>query len=345
MNGMRVRISAIVVALLVASSGVSAAHAQKKKQPKNMPPGYDRAVRATVIHPAIVYVSAEDNAQHIDDVGPGHEVAIMETNGGWVRVFANTDILDDEDDTSKPEFNTDDTATPASGWIRNKGLISPATPNGDLILYGTAANLEYEASQPHAPKNAADGARLLYRRVAEYYPDSPLAPEAAFRSADVRWQLDKADIRTLPSAKEQEAYLRPQIYEGEMQKVMKAYPGTKYAALAAYDLIDNKLCGDWQGLPKCPEMEAGLYEKYADRYPDSPKAAEALYNATYREGVLVEMYLVEENRKRSEQAAASVQGLAAELKQKYPQTDYAARAASIAFRVAQGIPVYGNDRD
>jgi TolA-binding protein len=317
----------------------------QKKKPKNLPPGYDRAVRATMIHPAIVYITADDNAQHTDEVGPGHEVAIMETNGGWVRVFANTDILDDEDDTSKPEFGADDTATPTSGWIRNKGLISQSTPNGDQILYGTAANLEYEASQPHAPKNAADGARLLYRRVAEYFPDSPLAPESAFRSADVRWQLDRADVHTLPSAKEQEAYLRPQIYEGEMQKVMKQYPGTKYAAQAAYDLLDNKLCGDWQGLPKCPELEATLYEKYADRYPDGPKAPQALYEATYRQGVLVEMYLVEDNRKRSDQAAASVQGLATELKQRYPQSDFTARAASIAYRVAQKIPVYGSDRD
>jgi outer membrane protein assembly factor BamD (BamD/ComL family) len=343
MNAMRIKIAAVVVALLVSAGGI-AAHAQKKK-PKKMPPGYDRAVRATVVHPAIVYISAEDNAQHIAEVGPGHEVAIMETNGAWVRVFANTDILDDEDDSSKPEFSTDDTLTPASGWIRNKGLVEANTANGDSILYGTAANLEYEASQPHAPKDAADGARLLYRRVAEYYPNSPLAPEAAFRSADVRWQLDKADVRTLPSAKEQEAYLRPQIYEGEMQKVMKAYPGTKFAALAAYDLIDNKLCGDWQGLPKCPEMEAGLYQKYADKYPDSPKAAQALYEATYREGVLVSMYIVEENRKRSEQAAANTQGLASELMKRYPQSDYAARAASIAYRVAQQIAVYGNDRD
>jgi hypothetical protein len=340
---MRIKIAAIAVALLVSAGGV-AGHAQKKK-PKNMPPGYDRAVRATVVHPAIVYISADDNAQHVAEVGPGHEVAIMETNGAWVRVFANTDILDDEDDTSKPEFGDDDNLTPASGWIRNKGLVEPKTPNGDQILYGTAANLEYEASQPHAPKDAADGARLLYRRVAEYYPDSPLAPEAAYRSADVRWQLDKADIRTLPSAKEQEAYLRPQIYEGEMQKVMKTYPGTKVAAMAAYNLLDNKLCGDWQGLPKCPEMEAGLYQKYADKYPDSPKSAQALYEATYREGVLVSMYIVEENRKRSEQAAANVQGLATELKQRYPQSDYAARGASIAYRVAQQIAVYGNDRD
>jgi hypothetical protein len=37
--------------------------------------------------------------------------------------------------------------------------------------------------------------------------------------------------------------------------------------------------------------------------------------------------------------------LAQELKTKYPQSDYAARAASVAFRVSQGIPLFGNDRD
>ena len=335
---MRVQISGIVLTLLVLAGGATAQKRAKK-------PPYDPAARATVVHPAIVYVSADDDAQHVGEVLPGHEVVVMERNGDWVRVFANTDAGDDKDEADKPEFSADDAATPESGWIRNKGIVAPATPNGDLILYGTAANFEVMASQPHAPKDAPEEAHLLYRRVAEYFPDSPLAPEAAFRSADVRWQIDRADVRTLPSAKEQEAYLRPQIYEGEMQKIIKQYPGTKYAALAAYDEIDNKLCGDWQGLPKCPEMEAGLYEKYADKYPDSPKAAQALYEATYREGVLVSMYMVEDNRKRSEQAAANTQALADEMKQHYPQSDYTARAASIAYRVAQKVPVYGNDRD
>ena len=172
-----------------------------------------------------------------------------------------------------------------------------------------------------------------------------MAPEAAWRSADIRWQLDKLDISTLPSAKEQEAYLRPQLYEGELKKVMKMYPGTKFAALAAYDLLDNKLCGDWQGLPKCPEMETGLYQKYAQQYPDGPKSAEALYNAVYRQGVVVTMYNVQEDRKRAQVAAQRTQALAQELKEKYPKTDFAARADSVAFRVSQGIPIYGNDRD
>jgi hypothetical protein len=328
----------VVIAVMV--FGAAIAHGQKK--PKDAMAGYDRSARGTVVHPAIVYVAGDDNAQHVSQVDPGHEVVVMERNGAWVRVFANTDTPDQQED--EPEFS-EQPATPESGWIRDKGVITPSTANGDAILFGAAANFEDDASRPHAPKGAAEAAHLLYRRVAEYFPASPLAAEAMFRSADVRWQLDKVDLSTLPSAKEQEAYLRPQLYEGEMQKVMKLYPTTKFAALAAYDLLDNKLCGDWQGLPKCPEMEAGLYEKYADRYPDSPKAAEALYQATYREGVLVSMYMVEENRKRSEAAAANAKGLADELKQRYPQSDYAARAAGIAYRVQQGIPVYGNDRE
>lgn len=339
------RSAALLPGLLLIALGASGTAAVAQKKPKDTLPGYDRAARAALVHPAIVYVSADNDAQHIAEVLPGHEVVVIERNGAWVRVFANTDAPDEQADDQKPEFSADETVTPASGWIHDKGIVTPATANGDAILYGAAANYEEQAEQPHAPKGAAEEAHLLYRRVADYFPNSPLAPEAMFRSADVRWQIDKADISTLPSAHEQEAFLRPQLYEGDMQRVMKLYPASKFAALAAYDLIDNKLCGDWQGLPKCPEMEAGLYEKYADRYPDSPKAAEALYNAAYREGVLVEMYLVQDEKKRSEQAAANAVGLAAELKQRYPQSDYAARAASIAYRVQQQIPVYGNDRE
>src|SRR5437667_8639023 len=99
-----------------------------------------------------------------------------------------------------------------------------------------------------------------------------------------------------------------------MKKVVKNSPSSKYAEQAAFAMLDNKLCGDWQGLPKCPEMETGLYEKYAAQFPDGPKTAEALYNAAYRQGVLVTMYTVEENRKKAEAASARTQSIAQELK-------------------------------
>ncbi len=174
-----------------------------------------------------------------------------------------------------------------------------------------------------------------------------MAPDAAWRSADIRWHLERLDNSTLPKARRsREAYLRPQIYEGEMKKVQKFYPGSKYAAMAAYALIDNKLCGDWQGLPKCPEMETeAVCEAYAEKFPDGPKSAEALYNAVYRQGVVVTMYMVQEDKKKSDEAVKRTVALAQQLKDQYPKSDYAARGASIAFRVQQGIPVYGNDRD
>ncbi len=90
------------------------------------------------------------------------------------------------------------------------------------------------------------------------FPNSPLAAEAAWRAADIQWQIQKADQASRPSAKEQEALYAGGDGRGAMKKVIKLYPHTKQADMAAYDLIDNKLCGDWQGQAKCPEKESEL---------------------------------------------------------------------------------------
>ncbi len=305
--------------------------------------GYDRAARATVLHPAIVYVAPDDTSSKVAEVTPGHEVIILQRNGPWIKVFANTDPIDTVEEA--PEFETDPADTPPSGWIKDKGVVSPQTPQGDAILYGAAANFEDLAEHPHAPKDAASGAHLLYRRVFQYFPLSNLAPAAAYRSADIRWQLDKAANADLPSTHEQEAYLRPQLYEGDLKRVIKQFPNSQYAFEAAYDLIDNKLCGDWQGLPKCPEMEANLYLKYASQYPESPRAPEAVYNAIYRQGVLVTMYQVSDERKRAEAAAKRTQDLVADMQTHFPTSDFTRRAQSIAYRVKQDLSIYGNDRE
>lgn len=311
--------------------------------------GYDRSARATVLHEANVYLSADADSQKVSLVTPGHEVVVTERSGPWVKVFANTDVKDEAED--KPEFTEDENVTPVSGWIRDKGVVGRDAKDGDTILFGAAVEKEQAASEPHAPVNAATAAHLLYRRVAEYFPRSPLAAEAAWRSADIRWQLDQKDVRTLPSAKEQASYLRPQVSETEMKRVMKNYPDTPYAARAAYALIDNKLCGDWQGLPKCPVMEAGLYLKYAEKYPDGPRTAQALYNAAYREGVAVTMFNVDGDKKKADDAGARVQSIAVESRAKFGQStdhtaiDWNTRTQALAYRVAQGIAVYGSDRD
>lgn len=333
----------IVIALLILVLPCSLS-AQKKKTKAELA-GYDRSARATILHDAVVFVGPDDTAQKVAEVIPGHEVVVVDRSGPWAKVFANTDDADQGDPDKAPEFTGDDAVTPASGWVKDKGIVTPKTPNGDALLFGSAADFEDLASHPHAPKDAATSARLLYRRVYEYFPNSPLAGEAMWRSADIRWQLEKTDISSLPSAKEQDAYLRPQIFDAEMKHIQKSFPGSKYAMLAAYDTLDNKLCGDWQGLPKCPEMEASLYLKYADANGESPRAAEAMYNAAYRTGVLVTMYRVEDNRKRSDASAERTQQIAAEMEHRFPASDFTRRAQSIAYRVKQKIPVYGSDRE
>ena len=74
---------------------------------------------------------------------------------------------------------------------------------------------------PRGPANAAQSAHLLYRRLAEMFPNSPLAPEAAWRAADILWQIQKSRFRALPSAKERDPYLREQMDEDELKKVVK----------------------------------------------------------------------------------------------------------------------------
>ncbi len=189
----------VIAATLSLTAAAVAGQSRADRQAQN----YDKAARFTVVHDANVYVAADADSQKISLVTPGHEVVIVERNGPWIKVFANTDINDNanEDDRNKPEFGEDANVTPASGWIRDKGVVGPSTPDGDVILYGSAANFEDQASQPRAPKGAAGSAHLLYKRVAEYFPGSSLTSEAAWRAADIRWQLDKLDISTLPSAK------------------------------------------------------------------------------------------------------------------------------------------------
>ncbi len=168
-------------------------------------------------------------------------------------------------DKDTPVFDSGDNPPPISGWIEAKGVVVENTPNGDQILMGEAANQESLASDPRGPANAAQSARLLYRRIVEMFPNSPLVPEAAWRAADDLWQIQKADAASRRSSKERDPYMRDLMDEDELRKVIKLYPHTRQADLAAFDLIDNKLCGDWQGSPKCPQNESEVYEKYARR--------------------------------------------------------------------------------
>jgi hypothetical protein len=175
------------------------------------------------------------------------------------------------------------------------------------------------------------------------FPNSPLSAEAAWRAADIQWQIEKADASSRPSAREKDPYMREQMDEDNLKKVIKLYPRTRWAALAAFDLIDNKLCGDWQGSPQCPEKESEYYEKYADEYPDGPRTAQALFQAVYRMAVLTNMLAADGSGKKADDAHNHARELTARLKQHFADSDYTWRAGTLVYKLDQGIPVYGID--
>jgi hypothetical protein len=279
--------------------------------------------RGALVRVAQIYLSPDTSSAKLSEMDRGREVIVLEASREWLHVEAN--------------LSEERTVT---GWMLDQGVVRASTPNGDKILYGEAVDSEDQASRRRGRNGAAQDAMRLYYRTAEYFPTSPLAGEAMYRSADIRWQLEKSDVGSRPSAREREAFLREGMNEQYMKEVIKKFPATKWADLAAFHLIDNKLCGDWQGASKCPEKESEIYEKYAAEHPQSPAAAEALYDAAWRQSALIEIYKTEEEPKKSGEAKARAVALAQRAASN--PGDWGARAQRLLYLIEQGVPTYGN---
>src|SRR5215467_2478748 len=301
------------------------------------------ADRATAVREAVIYLSPDSSSSKLTNAERGRELIILERTRGWVHVEAILGPARAEAAIIETEEGGEKTVT---GWIQDKGIVRSSTPDGDKIIYGEAADSEDQASRRRGRRGSAQDAMRLYRRVYDLFPSSPLAGEALYRAADIRWQLEKEEVSTRPSAKEKEAYLRVGMDEEWMKTVEKKFPGTKWADLAAFHRIDNKLCGDWQGASKCPDKEADIYEKYANERPSSPAAAEALYDAAWRRSALIEIYKTEDQNKKSEESKNRAIALAQKVISQYPQqNDWVTRARRLLYLVQQNIPTYGNTVD
>jgi hypothetical protein len=288
--------------------------------------------RGTTIREGFIYISPDTNSAKLSNISRGRDVVMLERSPGWIHVVATVE--------SDPEQETERNVT---GWMVDKGIILPDTPDGDKIIFGEAADSEYQASERGGRRGAAQDALRLYAALVEYFPSSSLAPEAAYRAADIRWQLDLSDQKTRPSAKLRDPHMRLPLDETYMKKVIKKYPGTKWADLAAYNLIDNKLCGDWEAQAECPVKETEIYVKYADEHPRSPKAPEALYKAAWRQAALVTIYKTDNQQKKADDAAAHAIALGKRLVSQYPDsTDWSNRASTLIYMVQTGISAFGN---
>ncbi|HLW54074.1 MAG TPA: hypothetical protein VKW06_14650 [Candidatus Angelobacter sp.] len=290
--------------------------------------------RGTVIREAQLYVTPDPTAQKVGTVTRGRDIYFVMGRSNidgkeWAHVVARVEagLMSAKD---------------ISGWIDNKLLITPNTPNGDQIIYGEAADSENQAEQRGGRKHAAEDAMRLYYRLSEYFPNSPLAGEALWRAADIRWQLEKEGILIRPSARELSPDMRTQIDDETMKQVLKKFPHTKWADLAAYDMLDNKLCFDWKGEAHCPEKESDIYEHYAHEHPQSPKAPEALYNAAWRQAALVDIYKSNRENDKAEHARKKGLALAQELQAQHPDGDWKARATNLSYALEQSLTVYGS---
>jgi outer membrane protein assembly factor BamD (BamD/ComL family) len=282
--------------------------------------------RGITIKETTVYISPDTKSEKLATLDRGREIAVLEpTNNGWLHVLAS--ITGQRDVT---------------GWVRDRGIVRAVTPNGDRVMYGEAVDSEAEASKRGGRKGADRDAMRLYAAVQEYFPQSPLAGEALYRAADIRWQL------SAPTMKRRDPNLRgiseeEDVAENAMKQVIKKFPHTKWSDLAEFHLLDLKLCPDWQGESKCPEKEAAAFEKYAEEHPQAPNAPEALYNAAWRRAALIQIYRTENKNGQINDAKTRATNLAQRVVSQYAQnTDWSARAQALLFKLQQDIPVYGN---
>ncbi|HXR96437.1 MAG TPA: hypothetical protein VN709_01210 [Terriglobales bacterium] len=266
--------------------------------------------KAVALAPATMYLNPDKTSAQVGSVRPGMEIGEQSASGAFVQVFANG----------------------VSGWIQNQDLAAYGDPESPELIFGAAADLEHEAENSGGERQAAMDAARLYYTIYSDFPASARAAEALYRAADVVWQvkLGEEPKRRTPNE-------RQFPDDAELRRVVGKFPGTPWAARAAYDLlIEHFTCGDWNDKPECALKEAGTYQDYVKKYPRGPMAAEAAYDAVYREGIAWTLYKPRDAGKASELERAVARDAAA-LRANYSGTDWAAEAALVAYHVAHGV--------
>ncbi|MFZ0816664.1 MAG: SH3 domain-containing protein [Candidatus Sulfotelmatobacter sp.] len=299
------------------------------------------AQRGTLVHEETIRISPSADSAKLGEAERGYELIVLDTSRDWVHVEAILMVPRHEEGATEEE----EEGKTITGWVSSKAFVGSTTQDGDRIIFGEAADSEDQASSRRGRRDAAQDAMRLYYRVYDLMPASPLAAEGLYRAADIRWQIERADVMTRPSARQREAYMRGQMNEDWMKLVIKKYPGTKWADMAAFRLLENKLCGEWEGMSKCPDKEAELYENYAKEHPQSPTAPEALYDAAWRRSALIAIYKTEPNQKKAAESKDRALALAQKIVSQYLQSDWALRAQRLIFYIQQDIPTYGSSTD
>src|SRR6266849_9100448 len=132
----------------------------------------------TVIREATLQAVSGPVSEKLAELGRGVDLVILEQSHADAQPWIKALVTLSEGDKDRQ----------LTGWLSAKNVVTASTPNGDLIIFGQAADSEQRAEERGGRKGAAQDAMRLYARVAELFPASPLAAEAMWRSADIRWQ-------------------------------------------------------------------------------------------------------------------------------------------------------------
>jgi SH3 domain-containing protein len=283
--------------------------------------GAANSERATLIREAPLYSSPGTGSQRVAQVQRGRDLTVLERSNADGQAWFKVSMAADEAQVSRE----------ITGWVPGQSVVTASTASGDEIVFGQAVASEHQAEERGGRRGTAQDAMRLYGRVADLFPASPRAVEAAWRSADIRWQLAKSDFLRSGTPLE----------EKNLRDFIARFPQSKQAELAAYDLLDAKLCAEWRGLAECPEKESALYEQYAREHPQSAKAPEALYNAAWRQAALADIYRIDGNTAKSDAARKKATALAQQITGQFPQTDWKPRAAGLIYKLEKKIPVFG----
>lgn len=285
----------------------------------------------TLVQESPIYVSPDLRASRVGTATRGLDTFLIERSTIEGKPWAHV-LVTIQEGLVYPKQVT--------GWVDGRYVITPSIPNGDQIIFGEAQDSEQASEDRNGRKHAGEDAARLYYRLYEYFPTSPLSGEALWHAADLRWQLEKAGVFSRPSAREISPDARSEIDEDLMREIEKKYPHTKWSDLAAFNLLDNKICGQWKGETRCPEKESEMYERYAREHPQSPKASEALYNAAWRQAALVDMFKEQHQADKAEKAKRKAIEIAQEISGKYPDGDWKPRAAQLIYVLQQGLTTY-----
>jgi hypothetical protein len=299
-----------------------------------------QAQRATLVHEESIRVSPAADAAKLGEAGRGHELVILDTSRDWTQVEAiiREPKKDADEDDPQSEGKT------ITGWLPNKALVNQTTQTATRLF----------SAKPPTPKTrpAAAAAAATPRKTpcgsttasTICFP-SPLAAEGLYRAADIRWQIERSDVLTRPSARERDSYMRGQIDEQWMKLVVKKFPGTKWADMAAFHLSKTNFAATGRARQSVQKKKPRCTRNMRKSTSSLPSAPEALYQAAWRRSALVEIYKTEANQKKADEAKTRSLELTQRIISQYGQSDWALRAQSLMFYIQQGVPTFGNTTD